>query len=226
MELRHPSWKRDRIDNDHLRLLMAFAVPANGNCIDVGAHRGKVLADMVRIAPHGSHIAFEPLPELASRLQSVYPNVTIHQAALSDSAGTVMYLRRGELARSRIRIKEIDGNVLEDVLEVQTLVLDEVLPPGYCPSLIKIDVEGAEGLVLRGARETLRAHRPIVWFEHANLAAELYGSSSHEVHAILSAAGMRIFDADGGGPYTADGLAHNPKNIWSYVATPASGART
>jgi hypothetical protein len=70
--------------------------------------------------------------------------------------------------------------------------------------LIKIDVEGAEEQVLRGALETIRRHQPVVVLEHGNSAAA-YGTRPDDVFRLLcDEAGLRIFDMDGVGPYTLE----------------------
>jgi hypothetical protein len=48
---------------------------------------------------------------------------------------------------------------------VSTATIDEIVRCTWPPDFIKIDVEGAERLVLAGAQETLRSHRPLVLFE-------------------------------------------------------------
>src|SRR5579885_1102681 len=52
----------ERRDNAAIRLLFSFVLHADSICIDVGAHQGSMLSDMVRVAPLGRHIAYEPLP--------------------------------------------------------------------------------------------------------------------------------------------------------------------
>jgi hypothetical protein len=105
-------------------------------------------------------------------------------------------------------------------LEVRIERLDDVLPEDFRPALIKIDVEGAELQVMRGATDTLRRHLPIVVFEHGIGASDRYGSRPEDVHELLvSDLGMRIFDLDGEGPYTRDKFVDVfPAPIWNFVA--------
>ena len=84
--------RRNRIDNEHQRLLLAFSLAADANCVDIGAHRGAVLRDMVRCAPEGSHIAFEPLPDKAAELRSAFPEVDVREAAVCDENGTASFV--------------------------------------------------------------------------------------------------------------------------------------
>ena len=71
----------------HLRLLLAFSLSADSNCIDVGSHRGDVLREMVRLAPLGTHVAYEPVPESCAQLVAAFPQVDVRQAAASNVDG-------------------------------------------------------------------------------------------------------------------------------------------
>ncbi|WP_242419077.1 FkbM family methyltransferase, partial [Frankia sp. CpI1-P] len=92
----------------------------------------------------------------------------------------------------------------EDVeqIEVAVEVLDEALPTDYLPTLIKVDVEGAEYGVFRGARKLIAASRPHLVFEFGAGARD-YGTTADEMYELVdSDLGLRIFDLDGDGPYT------------------------
>ena len=96
----------------------------------------------------------------------------------------------------------------EEVREitVTTERLDDVLPVGFEPALIKIDVEGAELLVLRGAVDTVARHKPMVIFEHGVGGFERYGAAPGDLHDLLvTDCGLRIFDLAGEGPTRAPG---------------------
>src|ERR1044072_9878233 len=63
----------------------------DSNCIDVGAHKGEVLDQILRFAPKGTHFAFEPIPDMYNNLVAKYkskPNCKIYDIALSDKQGT------------------------------------------------------------------------------------------------------------------------------------------
>src|SRR5262249_38742576 len=199
-----PDARRNQIDNDHQRLLLAFCLAADANCIDVGAHNGVVLREMVRCAPRGSHIAFEPLPEPAARLRRDFPGVDVRQVALSDRAGeTPFVFVRSNPEMSGLREREYPGQERLEHMTVRAERLDDALPTGYVPALIKIDVEGAELLVLRGATNTLRTYAPVVVFEHGVGAADRYGTdSSRAVFRLRADVGLRSSGNDGRGTYT------------------------
>jgi FkbM family methyltransferase len=146
-----PQW-RNRRDDALLRAAMVALLRPDSNCVDVGANAGSVLADVVRLAPLGRHVAFEPLPELADRLQARFPGVQVRCAALSDRAGEATFHRRLD-ADSRSGLLPLGGPA--ERLTVRLEALDEVLGDDYAPDFIKIDVEGAELAALRGARHTI-----------------------------------------------------------------------
>ena len=67
-QMARPAVRRDLAEREQLRRLVAWTVPHDGHCIDVGCHVGEVLRELVRAAPNGRHIAYEPLPALAADL--------------------------------------------------------------------------------------------------------------------------------------------------------------
>ena len=217
--LRSREGRRDRRDMRQLRLLMALTLAEDASCVDVGANIGVVLRDMVRFAPRGRHLAYEPLPELAAQLAREFPHVEVRNAAVSDHAGTATFHRvRGRETRSSLSTLDHAPEEL-DAYTVALEDLDSGIPPDLAPALIKIDVEGAEEQVLRGAMRTLERHRPTVVLEHSSNASH-FGTRSETVHELLTGAGLRVFDIDGNGPYGAAELAARVRSgaMWTFVA--------
>ncbi len=202
-------------DDEAFRKLLALAVPADANCVDIGANIGELLAHITRYAPAGQHVAFEPIPELAERLRARFPGVDVRQAGVAAAPGTRVFTRvRGLETRSGFDISGYDPEQLERFdVEVQTL--DANLPPGYVPWLIKIDVEGAEVEVLRGAIATLTDHRPIVVLEH-----DSRGDTDAIYQLLAGTANLRIFDFDGNGPLSEAELRHKVerRTHWNFIA--------
>jgi FkbM family methyltransferase len=159
---------------------------------------------MVRLAPSGRHLAYEPLPEMAASLRLEFPAVDVRNAALGDTAGQMSFIHvTNHPAYSGLRERALPPDATTAEIKVRVERLDDVLPDGFKPEFLKVDVEGAELQVFRGALETLRRHRPTIWFEHGVGAADRYGTKPTDVYELLvDDVGLRIFDADGQGPYS------------------------
>ena len=220
-----PSSRRMLRDEHAMRVALATALRRDGNAIDVGANQGDTLKMILAVAPDGRHIAYEPIPGLAEQLAADYPGVDVRNAACSEEAGSAEFTHvLNAPAMSGLRQREdLPAHASEvERFAVRLDKLDDSLPEGYVPSLIKIDVEGAELLVMRGAAETLARHKPFVIFEHGIGGADLYGSKPGEVWDLLDGAGLRIFDLEGEGPYTRDRFeAVFTEPIWNFLAAPA-----
>lgn len=199
------SVRQDQRDTASLRRLLAGVLESGSCCIDVGAHRGDVLRDIVRLAPHGRHIAYEPLPDLAAELRRAFPSVDVREAALSDRAGERDFVRVVDNPGwSGFRERPSPGSGRTERLRVATERLDDALPAGSVPAFVKIDVEGAEREVLAGAIGMLREHRPLVAFEHGLGSADYYGTGPDDIWDLLGEqAGLRIFGLGGGEALTA-----------------------
>ncbi len=195
--------RADIRDTALLVALLEQVLKPDSDCVDVGAHAGSVLGEMVRLAPRGRHVAWEPLPAFAAGLREAFPGVEVREAALGDSAGKRVFAHvvgdpgwSGFLARPTPAPRSVEE------LTVTVERLDDALPDGVHPAFVKIDVEGAEEEVLRGALETLRRHRPLVAFEHGLGSADLYGTTPAGIHALLCGElGYEIAGLDGDGPY-------------------------
>jgi FkbM family methyltransferase len=213
---------RDWLDNRQTERLLEAELPRGGTGVDIGACTGDVLAAMVRCAPEGRHLAFEPLPELADALRRRFPQVDVRSCALWSDTGTRPFHRvRDRPWYSGLSAMGRPAGEL-DILTVDVRRLDDVLDPDCAPHVIKIDVEGAEAEVLRGARMTLTRHRPIVVFEHGRHAAHFGATPAHVYRLLSDGPELRVFDIDGGGPYDlADFEACVRRGeLWTFVARP------
>jgi FkbM family methyltransferase len=214
-----PVTRIDRTANEHTRLLLAFMLRADSNCIDIGAHSGVILREIVRCSPQGRHVAYEPLPDFARRLAVEFPDVDVRDAALSNEDGEAdFHVVMHDPMQSGLKPRQDHAD--KRVVRVRIETLDGGLPPDYVPDLIKIDVEGAEQQVLEGALRTIVEHKPVVVFEHGAGLEDEYGTSPGAVYDLLvEDAGLRIFDIEGVGPYLREQFVdvyHAP--IWNFVA--------
>lgn len=134
-----------------------------GDCfLDIGANAGFYTLLAARlVGPTGQVIAFEPLPQNHQKLQrhlslNQFANVTVIHAAVCDEDGHAAF----QVGAT----DECGGLSASGTLQVETVSLDRLWKDGQLrsPQLIKIDVEGAEVRVLRGAEALIRAAKPVI----------------------------------------------------------------
>jgi FkbM family methyltransferase len=210
--------RRGLRDDQQLAFFMAAVLSRNANCIDVGAHNGSVLRRMVELAPDGKHMAFEPIPALATRLANDFPTVSVHPYALSDEAGesTFHVAESPELSglQQRDWLDTTYTNVRIDIRR-----LDDMVAAGRRVDFLKIDVEGAQVRVLLGARRVLVEHKPAIWVEHGARSAGAYGTATGDLWNLLNECGYRVWTADGEGPLDLTQMeASNDLPMWTYMA--------
>jgi FkbM family methyltransferase len=212
---------RDRRDYEAMRVLFAGALAPDSNCVDVGCSLGVVLNAMLQCAPHGRHIAYEPAPDLCADLATRFPHVDVRNAALSNQSGEREFVHLPD----RIGYSHFLGDgesrtpLSGDAIVVRVETLDSALPEGYAPTLVKIDVEGAELEVLEGAECMLATCRPIVVFEHGAGRPDV----SRELFELVSErAGLRVYDIDGNGPMTRQRFLEvvSQRHVWNFIARP------
>ena len=202
--------------------LLAGALREDGVYVDVGANRGQVLREAVRLAPRARHIAFEPIPSVAAELARELPGVDCRELALSAEPGEAEFchFRRLEGWSGLRRSPEIsDEQGDPEYIRVRVSTLDAELAQTP-PTVLKIDVEGAELGVLEGGRGVLAEARPLVLFEHVASAASLYGTSSEAIWDLLDGLGYELFAVTGEGPLRRDAFAA-PGEAVNWLARPA-----
>ncbi len=183
--------RRNEIYDIQTLEVMRRVLHPDSNCVDVGCHQGQILSSMLRLAPRGRHDAFEPLPDMYETLLRRFsgrPNVRLHGCALGDECGTVAFQHVvSNPAYSGLRRRRYDRpNEVVVQIEVATRRLDDLICADEHIDFMKIDVEGAELQVLRGAVGTLARCRPVVVFEHGLGGADCYGTTPMTVHSLLS----------------------------------------
>jgi FkbM family methyltransferase len=140
--------------------------------IDAGAHVGLFTIPLARaVGREGEVWAIEPLPENVQRLRenvvaNRLGNVTVLASAASDADGRQGFQVAGDSAYGSSR--EVDQAwETDEALDVTAVRLESVWRAHGMPrvSVIKIDVEGDELRVLRGADDLIRACRPVLLVE-------------------------------------------------------------
>jgi len=129
---------------------------------DVGANEGQWSSYAMSVNPTAKIFAFEPHPQTYARLVSKLPNVRAFNLGLGERQGPLMLHDYAEGSGSS-HASFVDG-VIENVhgrkaatLQVEVTTLDEIASAEGVDeiNLLKIDVEGMELAVLRGAQRLL-----------------------------------------------------------------------
>lgn len=143
--------------------LLEQLVPKDCTALDVGANHGIYTYALSRFVR--SVHCFEPLAECCRYIRD-HPatNVTVHNVALSDGAGELelhIPIIRGRAVYTRASLDPPKELFDSRRVEVRTLDSYGLKDVGF----IKIDVEGLEAAVLRGARHTLETCHPAMLIE-------------------------------------------------------------
>lgn len=161
------SYERDK------QAMFARTVREGDVVYDIGANVGFYTLLAARLAgPSGFVFAFEPLPRNAAFLRehlriNRVANARPVEAAVGERSGTARFEVSSSAYQGRLAPDTRDGPATpgQTSIEVPVVALDELLAAGELrpPRVVKIDVEGGEAGVLRGAGALLRRHRPVVF---------------------------------------------------------------
>lgn len=134
----------------------------DGLVVDVGANRGDFTATVRRLEPRSRVLAIEPGPSVASALADRFatdPHVSVDARALSDQSGTAV-LHETQVSEFSSLLPIRDYMPIVSDTEIRTTTLDDLATGPV--RLLKIDVQGHELPVLRGAGRTLGATDAVV----------------------------------------------------------------
>jgi FkbM family methyltransferase len=174
-----------------------------GVFVDAGACFGiYTLAAARLVGVQGRVLAFEPAMRSFQVLRrnvalNNLSNVSVFREALSASQGRAQLHHHPDSSRNSLGKQDCP---IEEVEEVPTRSLDEALQDAGIENvqLIKIDTEGAEELVLRGAQKLLGSAHPIVVFEINPDAAIRLGMSESGAWNFLESLGYDFYQIDHG----------------------------
>lgn len=189
---RHPELAQIAVEPYLIDLVLDKVLTADACCLDVGAHIGSMLAAMMERAPRGRHFAFEPSPKKCAWLAKRYRDTSVHNVALGESPGSVTFYEDRKRPGFSSLAPPLDGAVC-DAYPVPLARLDDLVGTDQRVDFIKVDVEGAELGVLRGAESLFAHQRPVALFESGPGAAERCGFTREGVFDFFSERNYAVF---------------------------------
>lgn len=172
--------------------------PGRNNCyIDVGAHIGTTVLPYSRI--FSNVVAFEANKEnyqslLTNIQKNDCRNVTCRNVGLSDRKFTAVPVKHGENSGC-FYMKESSSTE-----SVKMMVLDDEDIP-YPVDFIKIDTEGSELHVLKGARKIIEKWKPLIQVETNKCSERYFGYGKEKIFSFLEDLGYTVMDDDGNDPF-------------------------
>ena len=175
-------------------------LPVGGTFVDVGAHIGYFsLKAAGVVGPTGKVIAVEANPDTARRLRdnvraSGANAIAVHPVACSDSDGALEFFasNRGNTGKASLsRENALQSGSVSAAHRVRTQPLDAIVIESAVSrvDVIKMDVEGAELLVLKGAKRILARYSPVLIVELSDRLLQSMGTTTAGVKEYLQSFG-------------------------------------
>lgn len=205
---------------------LANAIPDDAVCVDVGANVGYFTMLFAKLSPRGNVYAFEPLQLNGSLLRASaalnrYDNIEIFEVAMGDATGETSLTQSSDGAYSSI----IDTKraPAERTVTVGLTTLDHFVESKgiFRIDVLKIDVEGAETLVVAGGARTLQdaSRRPrIILMELCEKNLEVFGSTSKNLLDTMASFGYTAHVNDDDGLRRLDGERLGPTGNVVFLA--------
>lgn len=207
----NPSAHRNRLTAEYepIQPFLLMALAERAVCrtfVDVGANVGAYSLFATLMPSIEQVIAFEADPDTLTelrkniRLNNLENVVRVEGKAVSDSAGTVSFavIGRHSGANSIVSTSIHNRSSFKRQVSVEAVALDQCLPPDLsAPLCLKIDVEGHEPAVIKGATATLERREAIIQIE-------CYGDSGQENARALEKLGYRLLTAIGPDHYLSN----------------------
>lgn len=185
-------WERERFESMRDNLKQGDVL------FDIGTEQGWCNLIYAKFTGPENIVLIEPTPEFWPNIVQIweknYPGVrpkALYDGLLSDKTTDKRDLKKLDLWGDNIDKPQIDRNSYKYIHEhgdvvPQMTIDDYVKKTGIVPDALTMDTEGAEILILEGAVETLRKHKPIVWASiHPDLAVSAGYGDVENVHKLM-----------------------------------------
>jgi FkbM family methyltransferase len=166
---------------------------------DIGAHFG--VFSLTAAHYGGMAVALDPSPiatsmiKIQANLNGLSAKIQILCAAATDLDGQMALLTSGVFSDGYCRVAH--GRLKRDLSQVQAVTIDRIVQQFGAPTHMKIDVEGHEAAVLRGAATTLRRSSPLLFLELHNEMVRSEGNDPADALDMLADLGYSTFALNG-----------------------------
>ena len=198
--------------------------------IDIGAHSGRHTKPMVSLVGNEGNIyAFEPNPGPRKNLEhNVFEAINngvvcTFPYALSDVIEKTQFIVADDRPEeSGLLERQYNGPTTTSEIDVEVITLDSISERiGDNIKFIKIDVEGAEFNVLRGAYNTIQKNMPFIAFEFGECSYKPYKIQPGDVYDYLTQLNYKVYSILGNQLDRQQFIMDSKvQNYWDYIACP------
>jgi FkbM family methyltransferase len=216
-----------------LDLIRPFLEPTD-TCIDVGAHAGSWMVPLSRLVPQGRVLGVEALPYYARVLRKTLRllrrnNVEIIGKAVLDAPKSVEMVWQDPSGQRLTGLTHVASET--EATQPGTITVEGTTLDAYATSMpgrlrfIKLDIEGAELLALKGAATLIARHRPFIYTELDAAYCARYNYTPADLFAYLGGHNYHAYLPEATShrqPVDAKAYAqHADNNVWFVPAEEA-----
>ena len=194
------------VNGEHF--ILNHIVPVCTSFFDIGANKGEWSLHILKINPHTTFQLYEPgikAFNMCTNRFELQQNVCVNNFALSDSTGKIQFYEQDNAGEMSSAIQKwADGPC--QTIEVDTATIDAELSRLNIEKLsyVKIDAEGFDLKVLKGAKQAIIGNKVgFIQFEY-NHSWPLLGATLADAYELLEDNGYSIFLIKPGGLYIYD----------------------
>lgn len=193
-----PCWQH--WEYERLRAMYA-AIRPDDYILDIGAEQGDLSALFASwLGEQGAISLIEPTAEVWPTIHSIFEANNLRPPAWSFSGfvadeerarpepGKLLILPHWPIEVKGPTVEEPGFRFIDERPDIESITLDRFVGrTGFQPTVITIDVEGAEYLVLKGGAGTLLRDRPIVFCSvHPEMMRESFGHNPDDLHVLMT----------------------------------------
>jgi FkbM family methyltransferase len=166
---------------------------------DIGAHFGVFSLAVANFG--GRAVAADPSPtatrmiHVEAALNHCQERIHIIEAAISDISGEMGLLSSGAFSDGYFKVA--NGRLPTELTKTPAVTVDQLTETYGLPTHLKVDVEGHEAAVLRGAKHTIQSGRPLLFLELHNEMVRADGGDPHTALDLLDESNYSTFALSG-----------------------------